>query len=207
MEQDYLFMFFLLVHFLKGIILGIYYFLYILAASLIIWFASNYPKHLDMEELFNNKIELANSEDEKLALSNELDLYNLENSYLGYIGKFSQPIFEPLGFDWRMSIALQTGLGAKEIVVSTLSILYGLGSDIDENSDGLIEKIRNHIPFASALSFIVFVMIYIPCLAASMVFAKEAGGWKYLGFLFIFTTTTAWISSFIIYNITKLLIN
>ena len=180
---------------------------FILAASLIIWFASNYPKHLDMEELFNNKIELANSEDEKLALSNELDLYNLENSYLGYIGKFSQPIFEPLGFDWRMSIALQTGLGAKEIVVSTLSILYGLGSDVDENSDGLIEKIRNHIPFASALSFIVFVMIYIPCLAASMVFAKEAGGWKYLGYLFIFTTTTAWISSFVIYNITRLLIS
>jgi ferrous iron transport protein B len=106
-----------------------------------------------------------------------------------------------------MSVALETGLAAKEIVVSTLSILYGLGSDNDENSSSLVEKIKNNIPFASAISFIVFVMVYLPCLAASMVFAKEAGGWKYLVYLFIFTTSTAWILSFIAYNLTKLLIN
>ena len=180
---------------------------FILAASLLIWFASNYPKHLDIEESYNQKIELANSDEEKTNLKNELSLYNLENSYLGYAGKFTEPLFEPLGFDWRMSIALQTGLAAKEIVVSTLSILYGLGSDIDENSDSLIEKIRNNISFASGISFIVFVMIYIPCLAASMVFRREAGGWKYLGYLFVFTTSTAWIMSFITYNICKLFIS
>jgi len=180
---------------------------YILAASLLIWFASNYPKHLDIEDSYNKKIEVAVNEEEKTNLANELSLYNLENSYLGYIGKFTEPVFEPLGFDWRMSIALETGLAAKEIVVSTLSILYGLGEDNNENSDSLIEKIRNNIPFASAISFIVFVMIYLPCLAASMVFAKEAGGWKYLGYLFVFTTSTAWILSFIVYNITKLLIS
>ena len=180
---------------------------FILAASLLIWFASNYPKHLDIEESFNQKIELSTSDEEKTNLKNELSLYNLENSYLGYAGKFTEPLFEPLGFDWRMSIALQTGLAAKEIVVSTLSILYGLGSDIDENSDSLIEKIRNNISFASAMSFIVFVMIYIPCLAASMVFRREAGRWKYLGYLFVFTTTTAWLMSFITYNICKLFIS
>ena len=180
---------------------------FILAASLLIWFTSNYPKHLDIEESFNQKIELANSDEEKTNLKNELSLYNLENSYLGYAGKFTEPLFEPLGFDWRMSIALQTGLAAKEIVVSTLSILYGLGSDIDENSNSLIEKIKTNIPFASAISFIVFVMIYIPCLAASMVFRKEAGKWKYLGYLFIFTTFTAWTMSFITYNICKLFIS
>jgi ferrous iron transport protein B len=180
---------------------------FILAASLLIWFASNYPKHLDIEESFNQKIELSTSDEEKTNLKNELSLYNLENSYLGYAGKFTEPLFEPLGFDWRMSIALQTGLAAKEIVVSTLSILYGLGSDIDENSDSLIEKIRNNISFASGISFIVFVMIYIPCLAASMVFRREAGGWKYLGYLFVFTTSTAWIMSFITYNICKLFIS
>ena len=180
---------------------------FILAASLLIWFASNYPKHLDIEESFNQKIELSASDEEKTNLKNELSLYNLENSYLGYAGKFTEPLFEPLGFDWRMSIALQTGLAAKEIVVSTLSILYGLGSDVDENSDSLIEKIRNNISFASGISFIVFVMIYIPCLAASMVFRREAGGWKYLGYLFVFTTSTAWIMSFITYNICKLFIS
>ena len=178
---------------------------YILAASLLIWFASNYPKHLDIEESYNQKIENAVSQEQKQELSNQLSLYNLENSYLGYIGKFTEPIFEPLGFDWRMSVALETGLAAKEIVVSTLSILYGLGEDNNETSDSLIEKIKNNIPFSSAISFIVFVMVYIPCLAASMVFAKEAGGWKYLAYLFVFTTGSAWILSFITYNVTKFL--
>ncbi len=179
---------------------------YILAASLLIWIASNYPKHLEVKEAFNKKIELAISNEEKTSLENELALYNLENSYLGYIGKLSEPIFAPLGFDWRMSVALETGLAAKEIVVSTLGILYGLGEENDESSKGLINKIKANIPFASAISFIVFVMIYLPCLAASMVFTKEAGGWKYLVYLFAFTTTMAWIFSFITYNIVSLLV-
>ncbi|MBP7769833.1 MAG: ferrous iron transport protein B [Aliarcobacter sp.] len=180
---------------------------FILAASLLIWFASNYPKHLEIEESFEAKIELANTQEEKSALSNELSLYILENSYLGYVGKFSEPMFAPLGFDWRMTVALETGLAAKEVVVSTLSILYGLGEENDESSTSLIEKIRNNIPFASAIAFIVFVMIYLPCLAASMVFAKEAGGWKYLVYLFVFTTTTAWVLSFVAYHVTKILIS
>lgn len=179
---------------------------YILAASLLIWFASNYPNYPLIEEKYSIKIEQAKSEEEQSYLSGKLALHNLENSYLGKIGKFSEPLFEPLGFDWKMSVALETGLAAKEIVVSTLGILYGLGEDNDENSRSLLEKIKNNIPFASAVSFVVFVMIYLPCLAASMVFAKEAGGWKYLGYLFIFTTVTAWIFSYIAYNITKLIV-
>jgi ferrous iron transport protein B len=179
---------------------------YILAASLLIWFASNYPKYPLIEEEYSIKIEQAISEEEQSHIAGKLALYNLENSYLGKIGKFSEPLFEPLGFDWKMSIALETGLAAKEIVVSTLGILYGLGEDSDETSKGLLEKIKNNIPFASAISFIVFVMIYLPCLAASMVFAREAGGWKYLAYLFVFTTATAWILSFIAYNITKLIV-
>ncbi|QKF67938.1 ferrous iron transport protein B [Arcobacter venerupis] len=178
---------------------------YILAASLLIWFASNYPKHIDIEISYNNKIELTKDSDEISALKNELAQYNLEHSYLGYVGKASEALFTPLGFDWKMTIALETGLAAKEIVVSTLSILYGLGSDNDESSASLIEKIKTNIPFESAISFIVFVMIYLPCLAASMVFVREAGNWKYLAYLFIFTTTSAWILSFIAYNVTRLL--
>lgn len=179
---------------------------YILAASLLIWFASNYPKHHDMEDSYNQKIELATTDEDKTALKNELSLYNLENSYLGYVGKFSEPMFAPLGFDWKMSVALETGLAAKEIVVSTLSILYGLGEVKGEASDSLKEKIVGNISIASAISFIVFVMIYLPCLAASMVFTREAGGWKYLGYLFVFTTSTAWMMSFIVYHIAKVII-
>ena len=176
---------------------------YILAASLIIWVASNYPKNDIFEKQMNIKIEKTASEDLKSELKNELALTNLENSYLGIIGKFSEPFFAPLGYDWKMAVALETGLAAKEIVVSTLGILYGLGEEHDEGSASLIEKIKNNIPLASAISFIVFVMIYLPCLAASMVFAREAGGFKYLAYLFVFTTATAWILSFIAYNIAQ----
>ncbi|RXJ99558.1 ferrous iron transport protein B [Arcobacter sp. CECT 8986] len=179
---------------------------FILAASLLIWVASNYPKHPEVEASFNQKIELAQTDEEKDALANELSLYNLENSYLGYVGKFSEPLFAPLGFDWRMSVALETGLAAKEIVVSTLGILYGLGDDNDENSKGLIEKIKNNISMPAGIAFIVFVMIYLPCLAATMVFTREAGGWKYLGYLFVFTTGTAWVLSFITFNLVSMLV-
>ncbi|MGB5919703.1 ferrous iron transport protein B [Arcobacter sp.] len=177
---------------------------YILAASILIWFASNYPKNHEYTQEINTKIEQTLDETKKQELQNDLVQYNLENSYLGIVGKFSQPLFAPLGFDWRMTVALETGLAAKEIVVSTLGILYGLGDQLTEESDTLLDKIKNNIPITSALSFIMFVMIYIPCLAASMVFAREAGGWKYLVYLFIFTTGTAWVLSFITYNIARI---
>ena len=179
---------------------------YILAASILIWFASNYPKHPIIEQEYLTKIEQTLSEEKQAELMNEHALYNLENSYLGMIGKFSEPLFAPLGFDWKMSVALETGLAAKEIVVSTLGILYGLGEEHDESSRGLIEKVKDNIPLASAIAFIVFVMIYLPCLAASMVFAREAGGFKYLAYLFVFTTSTAWFLSFIVYNVAKVVI-
>jgi ferrous iron transport protein B len=175
---------------------------FILLASVLIWFASNYPKHPEVEAQYTTKIEQSISEIEISALNNELALYNLENSYLGQIGHASVPFFEPLGFDWRMAVALETGLAAKEIVVATLGVLYGLGDAEDEASNSLIEQIQTNISFASAVSFIIFVMIYLPCLAASLVFMREAGGWKYLAYLFVFTTTAAWSLSFIAYRVT-----
>jgi ferrous iron transport protein B len=100
-------------------------------------------------------------------------------SYLGQIGHASSWFFSPLGLDWKMSVALEAGLAAKEVVVSTLSVLYALGDETDETSNSLREQLRKNIPISSAVAFIVFVMIYLPCLAASMVFTREAGGWKY----------------------------
>ena len=159
---------------------------YILAASVLIWFASNYPK-----------VDVPSDLD-----ANQVKLYELEHSYLGIIGHASEPFFTPLGFDWRMAVALESGLAAKEVVVSTLGVLYALGDEVDEGNEGLIAQIKANIPFASAIAFIVFVMIYLPCLAASMVFAREAGGWKYLLYLFLSTTATAWILSFVAYRVT-----
>ena len=178
---------------------------FILAASVLIWFASNYPKNHELEAQYETKIEQALNDDVKSQLDNELSLALLEQSYLGKIGHASEPFFAPLGFDWRMSVALEAGLAAKEVVVSTLGVLYALGDEVDEGNEGLVAQIKANIPFASAVAFIVFVMIYLPCLAASMVFAKEAGGWKYLVYLFFMTSATAWILSFIAYRITLMI--
>jgi ferrous iron transport protein B len=174
---------------------------FILAASILIWFASAYPKNNQLIESYNLKIVQSSNSDEVILLKNELKLKELEGSYLGQIGKMSEPFFSPLGFDRKMAVALEAGLAAKEVVVSTLGVLYAVGSDVDETSNSLTKELKANISFASAISFIVFVMIYLPCLAASMVFAKEAGGYKYLFYLFIFTTFTAWILSFITYRI------
>lgn len=178
---------------------------FILAASVLVWFASNYPKNHDLEAQYETKIEQALNDDIKSQLNNELSLLLLEQSYLGKIGHASEPFFAPLGFDWRMSVALEAGLAAKEVVVSTLGVLYALGDEVDEGNEGLIAQIKENIPFASAIAFIVFVMIYLPCLAASMVFTREAGGWKYLVYLFVMTSATAWTLSFIAYRVTLMI--
>jgi ferrous iron transport protein B len=175
---------------------------FILVASILIWFASAYPKHNEISKKYETQIALAGTDNTLIeSLENKQKLEALENSYLGQLGKFSQPAFEPLGFDWKMTVALETGLAAKEVVVSTLGVLYAIGDEVDENSASLAKQLKEHVSFASAMAFIVFVMIYLPCLAASMVFAKEAGGYKYLVYLFIFTTLTAWILSFITYRL------
>jgi ferrous iron transport protein B len=180
---------------------------YILAAAVLIWFMSNYPKQPEIEATYTAQIEKATNIAQKEQLSATLEREKLENSYLSIVGKATEPFFAPLGFDWRMAVALEAGLAAKEVVVSTLGVLYSLGSEVTEEDKSLVAAIRQQIPLASAISFIVFVMIYLPCLAASMVFAKEAGGWKYLGYLFIFTTFVAWMMSFIVYRVALLLLS
>ena len=178
---------------------------FILAASVLVWFASNYPKHEAIETAYAAKIAQAASPEQKQQLENEQISAQLEQSYLGQIGKATEPFFAPLGFDWRMSVALEAGLAAKEVVVSTLGVLYAQGDSADESSGGLVAALRHHIPLPAAMAFIVFVMIYLPCFAASAVFTREAGGWKYLVYLFVFTTATAWVLSFAAYHITRII--
>jgi len=178
---------------------------FILGASVFIWFAVNYPKQVELENLYKTKIEQSINQKEKNKLANELNEKRLENSYLGIIGKATQPFFAPLGFDWKLTVALESGLAAKEVVVSTLGVLYSLGDDVTEESDSLLQNIKNNISFPVAVAFILFVMIYLPCFAASIVFAKESGSYKYLVYLFIFTTVVAWVASFIGLHVTKML--
>ena len=179
---------------------------FIAGASMLIWFLSNYPHNPTLEDEYNIKIEKAVEQTQKNKLADERASALLEQSYLGTIGKFSEPLFTPLGFDWKMSVALQTGLAAKEVVVSTLGVLYALGSDVDEENNSLVGAISKNISFASAIAFIVVVMIYLPCLAASVVFTREAGGIRYFFYLLAFTSVVAYGLAFIAYNVTKILV-
>jgi ferrous iron transport protein B len=178
---------------------------FIAGASMLIWFLSNYPHNPTLSQEYSVKIEKAVDEIQKVSLENEKASALLEQSYLGTIGKLSEPLFTPLGFDWKMSVALQAGLAAKEVVVSTLGVLYALGSDVDQESNSLVNAISKNIPFPSAVAFIVVIMIYLPCLAASVVFTREAGGIKYFFYLLGFTSVVAYGLAFIAYNITKIL--
>ncbi|NCO01003.1 MAG: ferrous iron transport protein B [Epsilonproteobacteria bacterium] len=179
---------------------------YIAAASLLVWFLSNYPHNMELSKEYATKIENAQTKSEKSALANALAIEHLEQSYLGQAGKFTEPLFTPLGFDWKMSIALQTGLAAKEVVVSTLGVLYSLGDDVDEKNRSLISAISKNISFPSAIAFITVIMVYLPCLAASIVFTREAGGVKYFFYLLAFTSIVAYSLAFIAFNITKMMI-
>ncbi len=179
---------------------------FILAASVLVWFASNYPKNEAVDRAYAAKIERAASPTEKQQLENAKISAQLEQSYLGKIGKATEPFFAPLGFDWRMSVAIEAGLAAKEVVVSTLGVLYAQGDAVDETNGGLVSALQRNIPLPSAMAFLVFIMIYLPCFAASAVFTREAGGWKYLVYLFVFTTSTAWVMALLAYYVTRWII-
>ncbi|MCQ2875388.1 ferrous iron transport protein B [Helicobacter pylori] len=187
---------------------------YILVGAILIWFMSQYPKNdaamktYKQESLLVNKNTTLSSEakEEKLKeLKTELDKKNLKNSIVGRGGAYLEKVFSPMDFDWRLSVSLVTGFMAKEVVVSTLGVLFSLG-DQDEKSDAFREILRKEVSVPSGIAFIVFVMFYIPCFAATITFGREAGGIKFVAYLFIFTTVVAYAFSLIAFYATQILV-
>ncbi len=179
---------------------------FILLASILVWFASNYPNQPKLEALYDAQIASAQTVQEQDILAKEYEEARLRSSYLGTLGRVATPLFAPLGFDWKLTVSIFTGLAAKEVVVATMGVLYTLGADVDENSDKLLSAVSENVPPAVMVSFILFVMIYLPCMSAIAVFAKEAGGVKYVFYLFVFTSVAAWLVSFVGYNLARLFI-
>jgi len=97
---------------------------------------------------------------------------------MGHIGKFIEPVFKPLGFDWRMSVSVIAGLAAKEVVVSTMATLYSVGK-AGQTSKGLIQKVRENVSFNSAIALLIIIMIYSPCVAAMSTFYAEIPQWAW----------------------------
>jgi ferrous iron transport protein B len=207
----------------------------ILLASIIIWALGHYPTNTDYSENYDaienqisteyeSKISTATTESQVNEFTAELkfktdsikikkDGEHQEKSYIGRIGKFVEPVMRPLGFDWKMSVALLTGIAAKEVVISTMGVLYQAGPNADENSQTLMENLNKQeyttgpmignkvfTPLA-ALAFLVFVLIYFPCVAVVAAIKNESGEWKWAIFSIVLTTTMAWLMEFAVYQI------
>lgn len=147
----------------------------IMIASILIWFLGYYPNH----KTYNTTAE------------------QQEHSYIGQIGKAIEPVIKPLGFDWKLGIGLLSGVGAKELVVSTLGVLYTNEEDIES------VNLSNRIPITPvvSLAYMLFVLIYFPCVATLAAIKQESGSWKWALFAAIYTTTLAWIVAFFVNQI------
>ncbi|GHP54567.1 ferrous iron transport protein B [Helicobacter pylori] len=187
---------------------------YILVGAILIWFMSQYPKSDVAMKTYKQESSLVDKDttlsseakEEKLKeLKAKLDQTNLKNSIVGRGGAYLEKVFSPMDFDWRLSVSLVTGFMAKEVVVSTLGVLFSLG-DQDEKSDAFREILRKEVSVPSGIAFIVFVMFYIPCFAATITFGREAGGIKFVAYLFIFTTVVAYVFSLIAFYATQILV-
>ena len=182
----------------------------ILICSVIIWFLGYFPNHKAYDTVAEQQ----------------------ENSYIGYIGKAIEPVLEPLGFDWKMGVGILSGIGAKELVVSSLGVMYSaeeaeyeesgsLAATSDSNlqddratsevrqtedsGDTMLQRaLQRAMTPASALAFMVFVLLYFPCIATFVAIKQEAGGWKWAIGSAVYTVILAWVMAFIVYRIALL---
>jgi len=130
---------------------------------------------------------------------------------MGKLGMAIEPVMRPLGFDWRLSVALLSGIAAKEVVVSTLGVLFQTGGEADSSS--LVEKIQTQKNSSGkplfnpvmAFSFMLFILIYFPCIGVVAAIRRESGSWKWATFVVVYTTGIAWLISFTFYQIGTLL--
>ncbi len=144
----------------------------------------------------------------------------LERSYIAKIGKFIEPVIKPLGFDWKMGVSLITGAAAKEVVVSTMGVLYGSEHPADgspkQNLPLLLKNVRYtdgpqlgkpiFTPLAG-ISYLLFILVYMPCVAVIITVSRESGSWKWALFLILYTTVLAWLLSFSVYQLGSLIIS
>lgn len=196
----------------------------ILVASIIIWFLGYFPRQSEQEQILQTKLEQIDQDkslseeakaEQRTQLEHAHEQYHQEHSWIGRIGHASEPIIKPLGFDWKMGVSLISGLAAKEVVVSTLGVIYtGDPDDSEEAQYQLSERIKQEkradgspsfTPLV-ALGFMLFVLIYFPCVATVIAIAKESGSWRWGAFSIIYSCTLAWVVAFLVYQIGSLLI-
>lgn len=213
----------------------------ILIASIIIWALGYFPRHTEQDSFYHKKIadirtqyatmimqtrqsedvidQLKQKENEDIRLvEHELESNRQQNSYIGRMGRIIEPVMRPLGFDWKMSVAVLTGVAAKEVTVGTLGVLYQADTDDDVNQSSLISKLQQQVykegprkgqpvftPLV-AFSFMLFILIYFPCIAVIAAIKRESGAAKWAVFIVVYTTGLAYLASLLTYQIGSIFI-
>lgn len=190
----------------------------ILVAVIIIWALMYFPQNSELNSDFKSEIsQIEQSAPDKSSIDELIkqaeinyQKQHMEQSYIYNIGMALEPVMTPIGLDWKMGISIVTGVVAKEIVVSTLGVIYQA-----EEGDSLVNKLREESKLSGdsdamnnlrAVSFLIFILIYFPCVGVVAAVKKETGGWKWPIFMVVYTTSLAWFMSFTVFQIGKLLI-
>jgi ferrous iron transport protein B len=195
----------------------------ILLGVILIWALGYFPRESEQTAYFTKQLNAVEASAEFTEIQKEeliadirqaMEADRLVNSWLGRTGQWIEPAMRPLGFDWKMSIALVAGLPAKEIVVSTMGVLYQ--SDANESTVNLQQKLQDEVytrgkrqgekvfTLPAALAFLVFILLYFPCVGVVATIKNEAGSWKWAAFVVFYTTSLAWITAFLVYNTANL---
>ncbi len=200
----------------------------ILAISVIVWFLLYFPKPAEYTQDYaakqanitavyapqlavlppEQRVILENERDQELAaLSAQRTAEELNYSIAGRIGAALEPVFRPAGFDWKMNVALFAGFAAKEVIVSTIAIVHGIGDAGNHRFTGLKERLLEDPAYtpATALALMVFVLIYAPCMAVQAVIKKELGSWKWSAFSIGYTMILGWILAVLVYQVSTLM--
>jgi len=193
----------------------------ILIASVIIWILTYFPRTVSFSRDYDAEISKVTNlnidKNEKEASINKLMLEQKSErqskSFIGIIGRSIDPVMKPLGFDWRLSVSILSGLAAKEVVVSTLGVLFQ--ADSHYNKASLVEKIQTQTDNSGnrlftplmAFSFMLFILTYFPCIGVVAAIKRESGSWKWASFVVIYTTGIAWLLSFMVYQLGSLFVS
>ena len=163
----------------------------ILIASIVVWLLSYYPRP-NVENI------------------EQQDTPNYEQSYMGYIGQLCEPLFSPMDMEWQATVALISGIPAKEIVVSTMNVLYAHPDDAEAESDEELspsasKRITDSMSIPTAIAFLIFSLLYLPCIATIMAIGAELN-WKWAVGSALYNTAIAWVVAWIGFIITSLIV-
>jgi ferrous iron transport protein B len=186
----------------------------VLVFSVVLWFLGTFPRDHAAEAAYDAMVEKVRTEEllspehrQSLiaGIRNEQRAHQVESSLIGRIGKALEPAVRPLGFDWRGAVSLVTGFVAKEIVVSSMGVLYAVGVDQTGESESLQRVVARHFTPLAALAFMLFVLLYTPCVVALITVIRELGNWRWSVFAVAYQIAVAWMAGFVVYQGGRLL--